>query len=401
MVRIRGARRSWPRAHSGTCQVLALLLVVFSVSCGSAQTTDPTGTASPLPFAESPTAMETPIPDFGSRQGLVLLTCGQETGSTTQWYRLELIDPRSGLTLATRRFDTYVGPLDWTAPYRGLRCSQHVPGRQAFDSQFDLMAVEIHNSSDDSIDIGVVRADGDLIDITAAQPRSDFASAPRHHDPIFMPNGELWYRDDGASAVFSVRIDATGVASKPQRIDSSQSVASYVYGWLVAEAGTITRAPIPNEDYTVGISRDSGSPPRLLVDKPGVAEHVASLQVSEDQACQADIAWVGALTFVCAVVTGSPLTSIRGQLLLGSLSPDLRAVEFKRLLPVTNRTVENPVVSPDDSELAFISGQGETAAIFRVSLQSGAEPQNVVELARPTNTGFIGWFARLLEWQRP
>jgi hypothetical protein len=107
---------------------------------------------------------------------------------------------------------------------------------------------------------------------------------------------------------------------------------------------------------------DGGPPPNFL---EGVGDHCAPL------------AWVNDGMLICERFAGSG----DPQLAVVQLAAGEDAATTTLLLPASERTNYDPVVSPDGGTIAFLSGQGTTLTLYTEPADSfGAEPTKVADL---------------------
>ncbi|HEU5469169.1 MAG TPA: hypothetical protein VFV67_00840 [Actinophytocola sp.] len=93
--------------------------------------------------------------------------------------------------------------------------------------------------------------------------------------------------------------------------------------------------------------------------------------------------WLDDATMVC---------SSQSQIWRLTLAPDHGSVsKAEPLLPDTDRQTYGPVPAPDKRAFAFLAEQGDTTAVYRQALSSGAQPTKLADIPEFAEAYLIGW----------
>lgn len=236
-----------------------------------------------------------------------------------------------------------------------------------FDDDYQRMAVEWTNESDDTNRVGWLTSDGQLVDVSELSSGSSFSSAaPNHFSPVFDPNtNEFSYLDMATNEQVWVDDDGAVVRTTPAGPENRAFI------WLDGNVyegdenplvwGPCRTLPTPDGSAVFTGTRN-GAPIVNLANEgffaafDNVIQFVPAQPASDGASC---------------AESGTPV------------------------IPESDFEIENGVVSPDGTTLLFVAGRNEARFAFSVPVDGGQEPTQEFEMPR----GAYGYDTVLSEWR--
>jgi hypothetical protein len=384
--------------------VVALLLfwtLVLS-ACGSTQpltsvlthtTAAPRSTSTQAPPTTTTTALASTI---------VAISCPTVGGNDA--YSVLWLGPTSGTVLRSRTFDIPPG-ASVASSCPGGGAASTPSGTQAlradFNSDFSELAITFPVSDSGTTDVGYVTAAGQMINETSRlDPSAGSFSQTSidRSDAAFRPGSdELWWtQSEGTTPTLEYLASSGASPSAGGAIPAScgdgvadqgnpESWWDSICGGVVSSDQKLEWDPGDgSEFYLVPIGQVEYSS-----DSQGVTAGVLQPEINNPTGCW-PIDWPAPLTILCGVGSGTGLTSL-GMI---SLASNHQSGTTSIVVPsVANRSDADPVLSPDDKELAFASCLSSQCNLYVVKT-SGGQPQ----LAGPLNSSEHNGTPTLVQW---
>lgn len=302
---------------------------------------------------------------IGDARGLVFLSC-VVSGSE---FEVKVISPDSGDVVATTEF---VGRPE-LRPRFG--CSNRIG---SLDPTLTRMAVDITGLPNGSSHVGFIDAIGNLTDVTEGFGSSGFTTAPQHSNALFGMSGELLFVDNATEEILSV---------DPMRPETPEVRGTPgPDGFTVDEHGNVSQlsgSKVPsytNPSGDVAVFSTGGDD--LGLRRRG-SERSVYVPIGSDRCLPA--AWLDDYRLLCKGLSQqSQFTTA-----MLTFTSDFSSGSLQPLLPPTDRTIDGAVFSPDGSQYAFVSTQGEVKSIFVAPVSGGGEPAEI--LIREGGDWLLGW----------
>ncbi|QRP42635.1 PD40 domain-containing protein [Amycolatopsis sp. FDAARGOS 1241] len=267
-----------------------------------------------------------------------------------------------------------------------------IPARQAFNTDFSRMAVQIYDSG--STHVGYVDGDGHLVDLTGPAQQA-YSSSVEEDSPVFDPNGgtQIWFTTtagtDG-SAVVSSRPVTGGPATRRGTISTkggglvligspAQPVAAGDHAVLSPDGTRFAQAAMAYN------SRETSQPGGLVVwrlptDPPLDGRGGAGIYTTAPAAPEGllgsctPIGWADTSTVICdnsgefyrVALPATPANTV---------AFNQSALSIAKILPDTDRTNQVGALSPDGKTIIFESGGDDQA--FQVAAAPGSPVQQL------------------------
>jgi hypothetical protein len=277
--------------------------------------------------------------------------------------------------------------------------------REQFSADLSRVAV-VGPQADGSQHVGFVNlGTGALTDVTAQHASTGFGAAlPVDCSPVFGPTSNtFWFLEGPAqgSAVFTVhRVDLTSGAEQTRGTIQFNSpcsgISPKILVWASDQVDAITGfygpdAVLPNPSGTLGATRCRNCSGGItLFTSP--ASHEVNVRVNfpanpggNGLSDCIPLAWAGDSTLICDIlpVAGGSI------LVVVQVTANTTSVQATPLLPTNTRNNFSPIISPDNSMVAFESAQGNVPSLYTIALgHAGAAPTLV---ASNMTFSLIGW----------
>ena len=318
---------------------------------------------------------------------------------------MQAISPQDGHVLADRQVSLPTGAQ------LGYGCGADDAStqtlRQIFNRNLTVLAVRIKAQNDNGFRASAIDLDTGQ-EVGPGPDTSTFQSALDDGPPVIDQNtGQLWYVDQHSNRL---------VSRAPNMPDSSVSdhgpvgSDSYTEFQLAGDTPWFERfgfgvmaispsgayAAYADDEDVVLAQRDTPYSEFTYLDNNSFLSHQPAGQ-PVPIGCAPQF-WIDDHHFVCAE-GAFPLQMPSGGANGTNLDEVTVADDFSKatavvpLLPATDRQNNWPVLSPNRTEFAFLSKQGDQVAIFRQSISANAKPHKIVDL--PPNTSYAPY---LVEW---
>lgn len=277
------------------------------------------------------------------------------------------IDPASGASHIIASFTSPDSSV-WIDPGIVGSTFGAAPMRRAMFSP-DLHRVTAVKKLSDGNHVGWLDTTGKFTDVTASSSASSsgFTTVTADDTPMFGADGTFYFarreaggNTEGQPTIMKVPAGSTGPATEVKRLTYNEGVA-----YFVNPDGTLVGVPAAG-----GTFQENGG---------GVGGYVV-----EDWLSPTEYLAVGPGKNAVYRVMGKPRAQAD---LLDS------PTSGTALIPTTNRTVYDPVASPDKARVAFLStAPGSTAVeVYTVGSAGGGSPQKVPGPAVDGKDELIGW----------
>ena len=368
---------------NGQARAMAIALTVAAMwvlsACGSSVTSIATSTLAGGTSASStgtmPTTTTSSPPPVTS--GLVFVACpepGISNGTTVTF-----VSPTTGKPTAVRRFPLTSSMSTTYGCGRGTVSAPVFPMQtlQDFDNTFSRVAVKDTNSSDSSTHVGYVSSSGTFTDLTHSA--GGFSSAPQDSDPVFQPGTDtFWYASDVGFNTNTGELHKVDITS-----GTDQSQGTVTAPFLVSTVGSILEAPshpdwsdwaemaAPDGSAYLDYSDTTGGPDYHLI----IGSNIEAVPDQGDAPLCQPAAFVSNSQALC------------DNLSLANVSQG--GIVFTSLLPVTDRTNSEPVLSSDAKSVAFLSQQGSTTGVYTVPISGGQPTEVIADISVTPNLGAL------------
>lgn len=349
-------------ARSKIKPFVVMILIAMTVLSGCGGTSSPQPTATSIPPTTTAT-MIPPTPTPESSSGIISMT---RVGSGAS---LHVTDPISGtyhefVTFSPRDSDVFLDPT-----ITNFIGSSAIVLRSLFSPDYTL-AVASKFASDGSFHVGWIDRDGDFTDVTALMPpRSDFSSTVKTDTPMFGVDGSFY---------FASRIESTsGSKNKPTVMKTTIENPSQIVVApnQVGVSGNDVNYWVQSHGTVIGLC-------------PACTASLENVKVGEGGYRAQD--WINDTDWVQLKYDRSMI--YRDNIDQFSSRDPAHSPYGTKLIPETNREVWSPVVSPDGTQIAFLSSSGGTTELFVVS-STGGQPTRV-----PLSTQGPSSSSNLLDW---
>lgn len=363
------------------------------------------GGDSPATEGASPTTSPT---SQGSRttdddpSGIVYVTCSDRTAHLAPTV-IRIIDPSDG-------------SISSDATVEEGRCSQMpdmstlVELRLEFDDDFSRQTHDWRPRDDDSARVGWLDVHtGRLVDVSELDSTDSFSGAPHDTDPRFDPaTGDFYFvnRDAELRKVSGDNPTSSARMTPPDEVLTGRSgigTRNWHPIWLMAvDLQQFTERTLVGERlrYSLEISPDGQR--ALEVDQvvvPGASHWHHQFKVFRPNGSMildtGPIRIDSESSIQYFSWDGGDKVYFHGQYALGTrlFSVSLQQGTHRSLVPETSKRVWSPLPSPDGSQVAFLSQEGEQTELWIVS-SSGGTPRKVANLGEiPSSSDGV-----LLDW---
>lgn len=341
----------------GALGILGLTSVLATTLAGCGAPAPEAVTPSQSSFApatsEASTPVETPskkpTPETTPPRGIIVLT-GQTTesfGPTGEFIGTTIseIDPLTG---AARVIADYSATSGRTQEIERMNSGGAVIRRALFSPDFQL-AVAVREAADGTSHVGWVDTQNNFTDVSenVAGSSDDFSSTVTHDTPMFGADGSFYFaaRVPGSSGFKSEPTIMKTTIENPTKVTEYKKLAGVNY--------------FVNPDGNA-VSVCAGCSTFVENGTPGLG----GTRVDD---------WINGMEFISTSTSGtmiyrSKATSVDDQSTGGPGTP---------LIPETNRKVSSPVVSPDGTNVAFLSSNTQGTVDLFIVPATGGSPKKV------------------------
>jgi len=389
------------RIRGSAVPILVFWALVLS-ACGSTQ--PQTSTLTHTTAAHSSTSTQAPATTTTAvvAPAIVAISCPTAVGNDA--YSVLWLNPTSGAVLRSRTYDIPPG-ASVASSCPGGGAASTPSGTQAlradFNSDFTEMAITFPASNGGTTDVGYVTATGQVVNETSRldPSASSFSQTSiDRSDAAFRPGSdELWWtQSEGTTPTLKYLASPSASPSAGGAIPAScgdgvadqgnpESWWDSICGGVVSSDQKFVWDPGDgSEFYLVPIGQVEYSS-----DSQGVAASVLQPEINNPTDCW-PIDWPAPLTILCGVGSGAGLTSLG----IISLTTNYQSGTVSIVVPsVANRSDADPVLSPDNKELAFASCLSSQCNLYVVKT-SGGQPQ----LAGSLNSSEQNGTPTLVQW---
>ncbi len=321
-----------------------------------------------------------PAPKFG---GIIVADVAFDNTVT-----LDAIDPATGNITATRTFTG--GQAQLTAD----PMDQVNPGvwRSDFNSSFTEAAATGPQASDGSQSAGYVNLGGIYTALTAST--TGYSSVLDKIAIGFAPDGDLWYLIQSSSGPGSTQFGHVNPAAGPSSDQPYNGTAPYASDATGSERAYMTPAGVPDSVGAALTTMWLPSGTEVTQDLNGPGYLIGPWAKISSSALDTPIQSGGGDWRLAPAWMVAPVNS-RQFLMKDPASTELwlntitnGAIMATPLLPVTNRSFNSAVVSPDGQTVAVLDSDG---TLWTVPV-TGGQPKQVATGISITNfTGLIAW----------
>jgi hypothetical protein len=315
---------------------------------------------------------------------LIWVSCGDTSALT-----LTALNPADGKTLSSISLDFRKFPgVSRCAAGDGLDLLQL---REQFDTDYTRVTATVMQQ-DGSNHVGFYDLrTGAFTDLTAKRvSRDSFAPLPQEGGPLFHPTTDtFWYEARVPGEPYLRDIHAFVMDLKTGSSVDKGPVPGQVIGWgfVLPQRLETAVSRTPTGSYYSGVPNPSGT----FFGAYSVRLPIKTDQISERDRVSscAPVVWIDDDRAIC----GDDRLTFTSLL---QFTADHRSATETKLLPATDRFNFSPIVSPNGTEIAFLSIRGGEHALYRMPLTAGANPTKIADL--PALKGLL-YPPAFIEWR--